>query len=214
MPTIVPSLLVESETAFLERINNRLMHLLAPVWHFDILDGTMFHATAWADLDVISNAEILPVLELHLMIEHPIETLRTWKRRVTHVRRAIIHAEIQDPLPETLLEIKNLGLEVGLALNPDTDLASVASVMDDVDMLLIMGVHPGKSGQSFLEDQILPKIEEARLRYPHVRIAVDGGVNTKNAQAIVKAGADQLVTATTLWGSKDLRETFVALKNA
>ncbi len=214
MPEIVPSILVHSQEEFATRIQNKLVHLLAPVWHFDILDGTLFNATSWADVDVVSQADMLPIFELHLMIEQPIETLRTWKRRISHVRRAIIHAEISSPLSEEIAAIKSMGLEVGLAVNPETDIADIEAVMTDVDVLLIMGVHPGKSGQTFLTDQVLPKIEEARSLYPHVRIAVDGGVTEANAASIVAAGADQLVTASTLWGSKDIRATMAAFKHA
>ena len=214
MSEVVPSILVHSQEEFEERIGNQLIHLLAPVWHFDILDRSMFDAACWADVDGVAKADILPVLELHMMIEQPVETLLGWSRRISHVKRAIIHAEIKGDVNEELARIKAMSLETGLALNPDTDIERVEDYMHQVDLLLIMGVHPGKSGQTFLSEQVLPKIEEAKLRYPHVRIAVDGGVNEVNAASIIAAGADQLVTASALWGSEDMRATFSALKNA
>ena len=214
MAEILPSILVHSEEKFHERINHKLLHVLAPIWHFDILDQSMFDQASWADVDIIAKSDILPVLELHLMIQKPVDTLLRWKTCINHVKRAVIHAEISDPVDEELARIKAMGLDAGLAINPETDLDAIENLMNDVDLLLIMGVHPGKSSQSFLADQTLPKIEEAKLRYPHVRIAVDGGVNEHNAKAIVQSGADQLVTASALWGSKDVRATFQALKQA
>ena len=214
MAEVVPSILVHSQEEFEEKINNQLVHVLAPVWHFDILDRSMFDAACWADAKVVAEADILPVLELHLMIEQPADTLLSWSRRISHVKRAIIHAEINGDVTEELARIKALNIESGLAINPETDIESIEDYITHVDLLLIMGVHPGQSGQSFLAEQVLPKIEEAKLRYPHVRIAVDGGVNEENAASIVAAGADQLVTASALWGSKDIRSTFSALKNA
>jgi ribulose-phosphate 3-epimerase len=214
MPEVIPSILVHSEEEFHERMNNHTIHVLAPLWHFDILDRSMFDAASWADVDVVAKSDVLPILELHLMVQKPVDTLLAWKHKINHVKRAIIHAEISTSVEEELARIKSLSLETGLAVNPGTDIDSIEDYMHQVDLLLIMGVEPGKSGQSFIAEQTLSKIEEAKLRYPHVRIAVDGGVNEGNAKDIVAAGADQLVTASALWGSKDIRSTFAKLKQA
>jgi len=187
---------------------------LAPIWHFDVLDRSMFDAASWADVDVVAKSDVLPIFELHLMVQKPVDTLLRWKHKMNHVKRAIIHAEISTSVEEELARIKSLSMETGLAVNPGTDIDSIEDYMHQVDLLLIMGVEPGKSGQSFMAERTIAKIEEAKLRYPHVRIAVDGGVSEDNAKDIVAAGADQLVTASALWGSKDIRSTFAKLKQA
>lgn len=196
---IVPAILAQSKEEFVEKISNEAIREHAPIWQIDILDDSMFNATCWADINEITTIESLPDIELHLMIANPLPTIHEWKENIPTFKRAIIHAEIHRPLGVVIDEIKHQNIEVGIAVNPETNLMSVKHHIEDADLLLIMGVHPGKSGQKFLGEQILNKIQEARAHFPNITIAIDGGVTIENAKSIVNAGADQLCVSSAIW---------------
>ena len=93
-------------------------------------------------------------------------------------------------------------------VNPETPIESLKHEILRCDLLLIMGVHPGKSGQKFLGDSVLEKIKEARAHFPKTTIAVDGGITKKNAKSIIEAGADQLCVSSVIWKEKDKKSIF------
>lgn len=212
MTTIVPAVLVHSEEEFNARVSNEALRKLAPLWQMDVLDGSKFHETSWADAEAAAKIPTLPEIELHLMIENPLPVVDAWKKSIPTVKRAIIHAELDRELFPILSSIKELGIETGIALDPETPIEDFRKIIEEADVLLIMGVHPGKSGQSFLGEMILQKIRDARERFPNKVIAVDGGVNLENARAIADAGANQLCVASTIWNETHPEDAFTALQ--
>lgn len=203
MPKIVPAILVQTEKEFKEKLSNKELLKAAPLWQFDILDGSMFDEDSWADFEAVQKQKDLPGLELHLMIEHPVPVVKSWVDHVPTVKRAIIHAEIGSPLHESLTAIKEFGIEAGLALNPETSIDDVEDAIAAADMVLVMGVYPGKSGQNFLGEPILKKIKALKERFPEKLIAVDGGTNQANARDIINAGASQLCMSSGIWGAEN-----------
>lgn len=213
MSIIVPALLPASQQEFEAKIQNSEVKNLAPFWQFDILNGSMYSTDSWSDPIVVGMQQNLPDFELHLMVNNPLPVINLWLKHVPTVKRAIIHAEITQDLDQLVQEIKECGLEVGIAVNPETSLDDIEHLAQKIDLLLIMGVHPGKSGQIFLGEPILHKITEAKERFPHLLLAVDGGIKKQNAQQIVKAGAHQLCIGSGLWKEKDKQILFTQLKN-
>ncbi len=208
MTEVIPAILAQNEEEFTEKIQNIALRAHAKTWQIDVLDGSMFHAHSWADPNIIAILPSLPNLELHLMIQDPLKTVLNWHELTPFVTRVIIHAEIGEPLEEIVLALRELGVEVGIAINPETTLDCIENAYEYIDLLLIMGVHPGASGQRFLGEQIIQKIKEAKNSYPALTIAVDGGVKEHNAPAIVQAGADQLCIGSGLWDAEDLATVY------
>jgi ribulose-phosphate 3-epimerase len=108
-----------------------------------------------------------------------------------------VHSEASVHLQRTLAEIRDLGMQAGVALNPASPLSMLEYVLDDVDMVLIMSVNPGFGGQSFLfptyaKIKMLREILDTRGL--HVKIQVDGGVVPENTAALLRCGADVLVS--------------------
>ena len=200
MTLIVPAILEKTEKDFKEKIQNAEMRSLANIWQIDVLDGSMFNADSWADASKLQELDP-PHIELHLMIDDPLPVIEEWTSHVPNVIRAIIHAEIPQDLRSTIDTIHAMGIDAGLAINPDTPLDAVYELHESIDMLLIMGVQPGFSGQRFLGDQILEKIKEAKNSFLAIQVAVDGGVKETNAERIIDAGADQLCIASGIWDS-------------
>jgi len=210
---IVPALIPQSKKAFEDMINNATMRKLAPIWQFDILNGSLYEADSWSDPVIVGLQPSLPDFELHLMINDPLPIVDLWLRHVQTVKRVIFHAEISQDLQRLVTEFRKRNLEVGIALNPETSLDDIESLTEHIDLVLIMGVHPGRGGQDFLGEPILHKIEEAARRFPHLIIAVDGGVKPKNAKEIITAGAHQLCIGSGLWKTHNKEALFTSLKN-
>ena len=114
-----------------------------------------------------------------------------------------IHAE--------LARIRARGIRPALALNPETPIARVYPYLGECDELLVMTVHPGYGGQTFIAD-CLPKIADVRRRCPDLDIMVDGGINAETAELAVAAGANQLVAGSYLFKMSDMAEGVGKLK--
>src|SRR6185369_5523021 len=119
-----------------------------------------------------------------------------------------IHVELGDRVDSLIWKIRSLGKKVGLAVNPPTNISAVEPYLSKIDLLLVMTVHPGFGGQSFIEECI-PKVqqafawrEEKGLKY---RIEVDGGINFEKAAECARAGADIFVSGTALFEKRNLK---------
>lgn len=211
---VVPAVLVQTEDAFREKMSHPRLRNVAPIWQVDILDGTMFDAESWADVQRIKRIDHLPEIELHLMIEDPIPVIEAWQKHIPSLKRAIIHAEIPGSLRGAISRIKDLDLDVGIAVNPETELKPLRHELELADLLLIMGIHPGASGRPFLGRPILRKIRWARKHLHHLQIAIDGGVTQKTARKMVKAGATQLCAASAIWSADDPVRAYAELQHA
>ncbi|CAN8069606.1 unnamed protein product [Agarophyton chilense] len=111
--------------------------------------------------------------------------------------------------------IRALGMKVGLALRPRTQLDAAKKLIDEglVDMLLIMTVEPGYGGQAFME-HIMKKVKQARELYPSLLIQVDGGIAPKTVQKAVDAGANVLVAGSAIFGAPDAKEVIDCFRKA
>lgn len=154
-------------------------------------------------------------LDVHLMTEPVDDMIQTFAK--AGANSITIHPEATQHLDRSLQLIRDLGCKSGLAFNPATSLDSLQYVADKVDMILIMTVNPGFSGQAFIPS-VLPKIKQAHLfrrkSYPQIRLQVDGGINEHNIAQVADAGADTFVVGSALFKSTDYQTTIDALKKA
>ena len=126
-----------------------------------------------------------------------------------------VHIEACPHLHRNIQQIKSLGMQAGVAINPHTPVEALKDIISDIDMVCMMSVNPGFGGQSFIPrtmtkiKQLREMIDERSLK---VKIEVDGGVTLDNAKAIIDAGADVLVAGNTVFSSKDPKATIAALK--
>ena len=126
-----------------------------------------------------------------------------------------VHYEACVHLHRTIQEIHAAGMKVGVALNPSTPVSVLEDILDDLDLVLIMSVNPGFGGQKFIPNA-LKKVAQLRQeidkRNLSTIIEVDGGVQGENAQALVDAGADALVSGSYIFNSPNPEETIRSLK--
>lgn len=170
--------------------------------HIDVMDG-MFVPSISFGMPIMKSIrqQSKCVFDVHLMIEEPVRYVKEFQEAGADL--ITVHAEACKHLDRTIQAIKELGVKVGVALNPATPLSVLDYVLDQVDMVLIMSVNPGSGGQSFIPysldkiRQLKQIIDEKGLQ---VDIQVDGGVKLTNAKEIIDAGANILVAGTAVFG--------------
>lgn len=169
--------------------------------HIDVMDGQFVPPITFGPVvvEAIRPRTGLP-LEIHMMVERPENHFQQLKD--AGADRLIIHQEATSHLHLSVGQIRELGMDPGVAVNPGTSLSSVEEVISEIGLLLIMTVNPGWGGQPFIP-AMLDKISRARERLDRAEsgatLEVDGGIKSDNAALVVKAGADQLVAGSAVY---------------
>ncbi len=216
---IIPALLVESQEQFEQQL--KLVENEVSTVQVDILDGSVFDKTSWFDAEAVGQIKTPVEFELHLMVENPLPIIDAWAKHVPSTVRAIIHAELDRPLGTIVEWIhQNDKLEAGIALNPETPIDEIHHVVQQVDQILVMGVHPGASGQEFGDSRhgisgqaILEKIERISHRYPEITLGVDGAVSLERAPELKKRGASRLCIASAIFKADDPKQALHQFKS-
>lgn len=145
------------------------------------------------------------VLDCHLMMSNPDSYLEAFV--CAGARMVTVHQEACQHLGRTVGRIKELGATAGVALNPSTPLGTLEEVLPEVDLVLVMSVHPGFGGQEFLPSSIgkIARLNACRRQLRlDFRIQVDGGVNLDNAAPLGEAGCDILVAGSSVFRKGDI----------
>ena len=192
----------------------------ADLIHCDVMDGSFVEPITFG-AQMLKNIRPLTKLPLdaHLMIEHPKTQIKFFAEAGADI--ITVHykpcAKISESyLEETLRLIKSYGIKCGAVVNPDVPVEKIFPVFPLCDMVLIMSVFPGYSGQKFIPES-LEKIKKAReyavaLGKPDMDIEVDGGVGEDNAKLIKEAGANVLVAGSAVFNSSDMKRTIAELR--
>jgi len=173
--------------------------------HVDVMDGHFVPNLSMGPAVVKSLRPVtrLP-LEVHLMIERPDLYSEPFLR--AGADRVLVHAELGDVSRKAIEQIKALGKKAGIVVNPETPAALAESFLPDVDLFLVMTVHPGFGGQAFIRET-LDKIRQVRAmidaRRPGIDLEVDGGIEPDTAPLAVQAGARVLVAGSSIYGPPD-----------
>lgn len=173
-----------------------------PALHLDVMDGAFVPNISFgAPVIKCLRKETDMIFDVHLMIEEPARYLEDFK--AAGADWVTVHAESCRHLHSTVMQIKKLGMKVGVALNPATPVSALDYVLDELDMVLVMSVNPGFGGQSFIPSS-LRKISEVRELVNEsgrcINIEVDGGVNTGNVTSVIEAGANVIVAGSAVFG--------------
>jgi ribulose-phosphate 3-epimerase len=182
--------------------------------HCDIMDGNFVPNISFGlpVLAAIKRHSEKP-LDVHLMIEDPGRYVSEFK--AAGADSLTVHYEGAIHLHRLLGQIRDAGMNAGLALNPGTPIDVVHDVLDLLDMVLVMSVNPGFGGQKFIENTYSKVIHLAQLRKQtngRFLIEVDGGVNATNTARLYEAGADALVAGNYVFGSADPVATIQSMK--
>ncbi len=160
--------------------------------HVDVMDGHFVPNLTFgpAIVKAVKAASGLPA-DVHLMMDNPADHAEAFIEAGANI--VTVHIEVlPDPLP-LLRRIRNLGAKAGLVVKPKTPVSSVFPYLDEIEIVLIMTVEPGFTGQSFLPDCVTKVAELRREAGPEFDIEVDGGINEKTVVQTARAGANVAV---------------------
>ena len=182
--------------------------------HVDVMDGHFVPNITIGPLVVDGLRPVTDKLfDVHLMIENPDLYIPEFAKAGSDI--ITVHQEAVPHLHRTIQLIKSLGKKAGVSINPATPVNTLESIIDELDLVLVMTVNPGFGGQSFIES-CLPKIAALRQmidgRGLSVELEVDGGVKADNINRIAEAGADVFVAGSAVFNSDDYRSTIETLR--
>jgi ribulose-phosphate 3-epimerase len=207
-PEVIPAILAKDE-----RTMKRRLTLLEPhvrLVQIDVMDGKFVKNKTWHDAAKIAKWKMNLRYELHLMVNDPIDVMNHWIK-VRGLKRVIFHAETPQKLGHLIDTAKRHKLEVGIAISPGTPIKKISPFMKKINMILVMGGKPGKSGQH-LNKKTLETVKTLRKRYPKLPIGFDIGVNEKTVPDLVRAGVTRLNTASAIFKSRTPLKTIESLQ--
>jgi ribulose-phosphate 3-epimerase len=213
MPIIAPSLLA-SDFLNLQKECTMLNESEADWFHLDVMDGVFVPNISYGlpVIEQITKTTSKPC-DVHLMIIEPGRYAEAFKNAGAGI--LTVHIEACPHLHRNIQQIKSLGMQAGVAINPHTPVDSLKDILQDIDLVNVMSVNPGFGGQSFIP-HTMQKIRDLKKmiaeRGLHVKIEVDGGVTVENAHGLLRAGADVLVAGNTVFKSADPKATIKKLK--
>lgn len=210
---ISPSILSADFSILGDEIKN-LEKAGADLIHVDVMDGHFVPNITMGPpiIKAIRKCTKLP-FDVHLMISPVEKYIKAFADAGSDI--ITLHPEATDNLKRAIQTVKSFGKKAGVSLNPKTPISALMDVINDIDLILIMSVNPGFAGQSFMSE-VLPKVSELRKmindKKLKIDIEIDGGINFETAPLAVKAGANILVSGTTIF-SGSLKDNIQKLRN-
>ena len=189
----------------------------ADLIHVDVMDGHFVPNLTIGPpvIKALRKYTKLP-FDVHLMINPVHKYIKEYAKAGSDI--ITIHPESTENLKSSIKEIKDLNKKAGVSLNPDTPIETILNDLNDIDLILVMSVFPGFGGQKFMPE-VLKKIDKlSKLRTKNnlnYKIEVDGGIDFSNSKKAIEAGADILVSGTTIFkeNNGDLKKNIEILRN-
>jgi ribulose-phosphate 3-epimerase len=188
----------------------------ADAFHLDVMDGHFVPNISFGPslVEAVRARTRLP-LDIHLMVSRPLKFVDAFRRAGGDT--LVFHVESEDDPRAVVDAIHRAGAEAGAAVRPDTPFSAVDPLVDRLDQVLVMSVHPGFSGQKFIPD-VLPKVEAARRRMDEAGrggdVSIDGGVNPQTAVAAARAGATFFVCGNAVFNDRPVAVNLRELRGA
>ena len=213
MKIIAPSMLSSDFGRLIDEIE--LINKSNADWfHLDVMDGVFVPNITFGSpvLDIFKNYAKKP-LDIHLMIVNPENYIDKFSSYNPDI--ITIHMEAVNDISAVLKKIKNLNIKAGLAINPDTPIKNLEPYLNEIDMVCLMGVFPGFSGQKFINKtnsrlrDLKNLIESKKSK---ALIQIDGGVDLSNVKELSRLGADILVSGSCIFKSKNPSKIIDSLK--
>ena len=182
--------------------------------HIDVMDGHFVPNITIGPIVVSKIRKISDIFfDVHLMIENPEKYVESFAKAGSDL--ITVHAEACDDIDKLIKQIHKSGCKAGVSINPETPVSAIENHIKNVDLVLVMSVHPGFSGQSFIDD-VVPKIKKVRTLIDEtgkdIFLQVDGGINNKNAKTVIENGANVLVAGNFVFTNPSYKDAISSLK--
>lgn len=169
--------------------------------HFDVMDGLFVPSISFG-VPVLKSIRSVTdqIIDAHLMIQDPIRYIETFKEAGADY--VTVHLEACENVEKTLAKIHECGMKAGLSICPETAVETIIPYVEMVDLILVMGVHPGFGGQKLIPETF-DRLRQVRQildeKNPQVDVQVDGGIHLGNVREILDAGANIIVTGSAVF---------------
>ena len=176
--------------------------------HIDVMDGS-FVPNKQFTTEEINNLEIISKkkFDVHLMVDNPREYIENLD--ISNIEYIIVHSEIAKDIDELLVLIKSYNVKCGLSIKPNTDISILTPYLNKLDLILVMSVEPGFSGQEFISNSLdrVSKLKQIiKNNNLDIVMAIDGGINGSNASLVKKSGIDMVVSGSYVTNSLDYQD--------
>lgn len=184
--------------------------------HLDVMDGKFVPNISYGPMIFEGlRQESKMVFDCHMMVADPERYLKSAAEAGADI--ITVHIEATKHIYSTLQQIRNLGVKAGIAINPGTPVEAILSVLDMVDLVLVMSVNPGFGGQAFIPSVVnkISQLDELRkANHYQYEIEVDGGINPETGATCLAAGADVLVAGSYIFKESDRAQAIDSLRKA
>ena len=208
---IAPSILsadfsnLESEVRTIEKAGADMLHI-------DVMDGHFVNNITFGPALVksIRNKTDLP-FDVHLMIDPVIKYIIDFADAGADI--ITVHIETEDDTRGAVELVRSLGKKAGIAINPETKIDTIIPFLDFIDQVIVMSVHPGFAGQSFIRETI-GRVQDIKaiIGSRDIKLEVDGGINPLYSQDCINAGCDILVAGTSIFSNENYKDSINLLK--
>lgn len=203
---IIPTILVKTFDEVKEKI--KLVENYVDWVQLDIMDGIFVENKTWDNSNNLKDFKTRVKLEAHLMVDKPEKIIDNW---LEVVDRIIIHQESSENIQEIIEKVHKNKKEIGIALNPETHPTAIKQFLNDIDLILLMSVQPGKGGQEF-KDWILEKADFLRQKGFKGNIEIDGGINETNIGQALERGINLFCVGTYIYQNNNIEQAIKKLK--
>jgi ribulose-phosphate 3-epimerase len=205
---IVPAILTDKKDEFIKMV--QISGKFTDFVQIDIMDAKFVPSRSINQSD-LEGLSFSVKTEAHLMVENPLEWLDAFKKFGSF--RIIFHYEIKQDHKEIIRKIRERGFEVGLAINPSTQLREFTYLCKDIDTFLFMSVNPGFYGSLFIP-QVLEKIKRFKRDYPHKVVGIDGGVKLNNLKEVIESGVDYICVGSAIFKEENPHQAYLRFRDS